>query len=506
MTTLNRNILSNVFVYLLILLSGVTLCTSVHAYDLEKQVEEYTLDNGLTVLVVERHFSPTVSLYIRFKAGAVDESSEHTGTAHFLEHMLFKGTPTIGTSNYQEEKKVLAALHNVIREFDREKRKGAMADTRKLDTLTAQLDTLQKEAKAYIRESEIDRLYTENGGANLNASTGYDLTSYHVNLPSNKIELWARIESDRMTHPVFREYFSERNVVIEERRQTIESRPDRKLMEQFLATAFMVHPYRRPIIGWASDMPFLNIDYMKHFFKTYHAPNNTVIAVVGDISAPDVHRLIVRYFGHIPPQELPPRAMSMEPPQEGERRVDYVADANPKVMIGYHKPTLPAFDDYVFDAMSTILSGGRTSRLYKTLVQEKGIARVVETINGFPAVRYPNLFVCAAQPRFPHTTGELEDALYDQIRALQEAPVHEKELEKAKNQMKADFLRRLASNAGLAGMLSYFEAVAGDFRYITNHINMIEKVTAADIQEAARHYLIPSNRTVATLTQKQDTQ
>ena len=243
MTTLNRKSLFKAFIYLLILLSGVTLCSPGRAYDLEKRVHEYTLDNGLTVLVVERHFSPTVSLYIRFKAGAVDESSEHTGTAHFLEHMLFKGTPTIGTSNYQEEKKVLAELHKVIRDLDREKRKGPTADTRKLDTLTTQLETLQKEAKAYIRESEIDRLYTENGGADLNASTGSDLTSYHVSLPSNKIELWARIESDRMIHPVFREYYSERNVVIEERRQTIESRPARKLMEQFLATAFMVHPY-----------------------------------------------------------------------------------------------------------------------------------------------------------------------------------------------------------------------------------------------------------------------
>ena len=263
----------------------VFLATSFNAfaYDLEKHVKEFTLANGLRILIVERHLSPTVSLYIRYKVGAVDEADGRTGTAHFLEHMLFKGTKTIGTKDYLKEKKLLAERDVTINALDFEKLMGDKGDKKKIAQLQYQLENIRKKAKTCVVENEIDRLYKENGGTDLNASTGYDLTTYHVSLPSNKIELWARIEADRMSNPVFREFYSEREVVMEERRQTIESDPERKLMELFLAGAFIVHPYRRPIIGWASDMPFLNIDYMESFFKTYHSPNNTVIAVVGDI-------------------------------------------------------------------------------------------------------------------------------------------------------------------------------------------------------------------------------
>lgn len=487
---------------LAVIISCITLASIAYAYDLEKRVQKFTLRNGLTVLIVERHVSPTVSCYIRYRVGAVDEDSEHTGTAHFLEHMLFKGTKTIGTKNYKKEKEILNKLHAVINSLDAERIKGEKGNKRKLEELNHQRESLEQEARKFIVENEIDRLYTENGGAAMNASTGYDVTTYLVNLPSNKIELWARIESDRMTNPVFREFYPERNVVIEERRQSVEARPERKLMEQFLATAFLVHHYRRPILGWASDMPFLNIDYMKYFFKTYHAPNNTVIAIVGDVLSGNVMKIIKKYFGSIPPQKIPLTHLSEEPAQNGERRIELVSDANPQMVIGYHKPPLPSHDDYVFDAIDTILSHGRTSRLYRILVQEKGIAQSINTGNGFPAARYPNLFIISAAPRFPHTNKELETAIYEEIETLKNEPVSREELTKAKNQIKADFLRGLSSNSGIANMLSYFEVIAGDYRYITNQIKIIDTITAEDIRKTANKYLTPENRTVATLVQK----
>jgi len=494
-----RIYLYKLIMILALALSCIALTKGAFAYDLERKVQEFTLENGLRVLIVERHFSPTVSFYIRYKVGAVDESSEHTGTAHFLEHMLFKGTRTIGTKNFEEEKKILNQINKVINALDIERMKGKEGNKSKIDELNRQLEALQKDSGKLIIKSEIDRLYTENGGADMNASTGYDLTSYHVSLPSNKVELWARIESDRMINPVFREFFSERNVVIEERKQTVESNPQRKLMEQFLATAFMVHPYRRPILGWASDMYYLNVDYLRNFFKTYHAPDNTVIAVVGDVSASELMKMIKKYFGGIPSQKKPVSHFSEEPVQQGERRVELVSDANPYMMIGYHKPTLPSFDDYVFDVIDTILSRGRTARLFKVLVEKKGIATSIDTANGFPGARCPNLFVFFATPRCPHINKELEDAIYEEIEKLKKEPVTARELEKAKNQMRADFLRRLSSNSGIANMLSYFEAVAGDYRYITNHINMIEKITAEDIMKVAKKYFNSENRTVASL-------
>jgi len=496
------------FTIVTIIVTVMTLCAAVSLnaaeYNLEERVHRHILENGLTVLIVERHLSPTLSCYIRYRVGAVDEDDGRTGTAHFLEHMLFKGTRTIGTTDYRAEEPILRERDAAINALDLEKLKGPAGDSDRIARLEEELALLQKREKEYIVENEIDRLYTVNGGVDLNASTGYDVTTYHVSLPSNRIELWARIEADRMNNPVFREFYSERKVVMEERRQTIESNPDRKLMELFLAASFAVHPYRRPIIGWSSDMPFLNIDYMKSFFRTYHAPNNTVIAIVGDVTPSRVMDTVRKYFGGIAYQEIPVKNIPVEPPQMGERRIDYVAEANPQVYIGYHKPTLPSFDDYAFDIIDTILSRGRTSRLFKAIVTEKGIATGVNTANGLPGARYPNLFAIFATPRKPFTTGDLEGAIYEELERLKQEPVGERELQKAKNRLRADFLRGLTSNSGLASTLSYYEVIAGDYHYITDHMEYMEKITPQDIMRVAQQYLTEENRTVATLVQKEN--
>ncbi|MEA1936383.1 MAG: pitrilysin family protein [Thermodesulfobacteriota bacterium] len=495
----NNRIISFIIIFLLI---SFGLTAKVHSYDLEKSVREFTLENGLKVLMLERHLSPTISLYIRHRAGAVDEISGRTGTAHLLEHMMFKGTKTIGTKNFKEEKQILDEIRRAGNALDMERAKGNTADKEKLKRLSQQLKNLQKRGKKWVVGNEIGRLYTENGGVSLNASTGQDLTTYHISLPSNKIELWARIESDRMTNPIFREFYSERDVVMEERKQTTESVPARKLMEQFLASAFIAHPYRRPVLGWASDMRFLNIDYTKEFFNAYYAPNNTVIAVVGDISPDVTIDIIKKYFGKIPGHKLPLSHITEEPEQKGERRIELAYDANPRITIGYHKPTLPSLDDYVFDVIDSILSRGRTSRLFKTLVEEKGIAESINTANGIPGARFSNLFTIFATPRYPHTTSELEDAIYKELEKLKMEPVTTRELEKIKNQLKADSIKGLNSNSGLASKLSYFEAVAGDFRYITRHIKVIEKITPEDIMRTAKKYFNQDNRTVAVLKRK----
>lgn len=487
-----------------ILISGNTLANTAYAYDLDKKVREYTLENGLRVLIVERHFSPTVSLYIRHKVGAVDESNDQTGAAHLLEHMLFKGTKTIGAKDFRREQPLLEKIRTIIKAIDAESMKGETADKKKLENLNQRLTSLQEEARNLFKENEIDRLYTENGGLDMNAYTGYDQTTYFVNLPSNKLELWARIESDRMVNPVFRDFYSERNVVIEERKQTVGSNPGRQLMEQFLATAFLVHPYRRPILGWESEMRFLDIDYLRDFFTAYHAPDNTIVAVAGDVNPDEVMQIIRKYFGPIPKQGTPVRHIPEEPKQSGERRIEFISDANPELIIGYHKPTLPAYDDYVFDIIDTILSRGRTSRLHKSLIEEKHIATRIDTSNGFPGARHPNLFVFFAAPRYPHTNDEIEKAVYEEIARLHNEPIPEYEIEKAKNQLKADFLRSLDSNKGLAGMLSYYEAIAGDYRYIANHLEIIDKIKADDIIRVAQKYLVNENRTVARLEKKND--
>lgn len=472
------------------------------SYELTKRVQSFTLKNGLRLLILERHLSPTVSIYIRYRAGAVDEADGKTGTAHLLEHMMFKGTKTIGTRNYSREVKIIRQIEQIGAAIDQEKMRGKAAERAILDRLTRQLTLLQKMHQHQTVSNEIDKLYSENGAVGLNASTGQDLTTYQVSIPANRIELWARIESDRMMNPVFREFYTERNVVMEERRQRSESDPDGKLLEHYLSTAFIAHPYRRPILGWPSDMRFLDLAYMRKFFRRTHAPNNTVIAIVGDVKFVDILKIVDKYFSHIPSQKLSSFPITEEPVQSGERRIEVLFAAEPKIITGYHKPSPPDYVDHVFDVIESILTHGRTSRLFKSLVEEKRLAESIQAINGLPGARYQNQFVIFATPRPPYTCRDLELAMDGEFERLKSEPVSSVELVKVKNQIRADFIRGLDSNAGLAGMLSYYEAMLGDYHYLTTYADIIDKITPYDILQAAQTYLTRENKTVAVLVRK----
>jgi predicted Zn-dependent peptidase len=485
---------------LALILLALWVCTgSAAAFDLEKRVIKTRLPNGLTVLMLERSFSPTVSLYIRHRVGAVDEVKGQSGAAHFLEHMMFKGTPTIGSKNYTAEKKLLSRIFRIGQTLDREKKKGEKGDQRRIERLSALLKHLQEAHRRYYIPNEIDRLYTENGGLNMNASTGQDVTTYFVNLPANKIELWARIESDRLLNPVFREFYTERDVILEERRQTTETSPDGKLFEAFLGAAYQVHPYGIPIIGLPEDLRFLSPQAIRTIHKKYLRAEHIVIAVVGDINPEKTLKLVTKYFGRIPRGSSQKNSIPAEPPQREERKVIVPFDANPSLIIGFHKPAPPSDDDYALDVLETILSKGRTSRLYAGLVSDKKIADSISVHNGMPAARFPTLFAIFARPRHPHTNAELRDAIFHELEAIRENPVSEQELAKAKNQMKMDYIRSLDSNAELASILSYYELLLGDYRYFSTYLSRINRISAQDIQKAAERYLVAENRTVALL-------
>ncbi|PKN70696.1 MAG: insulinase family protein [Deltaproteobacteria bacterium HGW-Deltaproteobacteria-12] len=475
-----------------------------YGFDLEKRVIKTKLKNGLTVLMLERHVSPTVSLYIRYRVGAADETEGETGAAHFLEHMMFKGTKTIGTKNYPREKKILVEIEKTGDALDKEKSRGQNADQQKIQALKATLSKLQAQHKKYFIPNEIDRLYTENGGLDMNASTGQDVTTYQVSLPANKIELWARIESDRLRNPVFREFYTERDVIMEERRQRVETDPHGKLYEQFLSTAFKIHPYGRPIIGRPADMINLKPASIKNMFQKYQAPDSIVIAVVGDIKPDNTLKLIEKYFGGIPPSQKIPAGIPAEPAQTEERRVVVNFDANPQLLIGYHKPTAPAYEDYVLDVLETILTKGRTSRLYNLLVTELGVAKSISAYNGTPGTRYPNLFMISAEPRFPHTNSQLEKIILREIDKIKSQPISTAELHKAKKHLRMGYIKSLDSNSQLASTLSYYEVLLGDYRYFANYLNTIEKVSPGDIQNAVKRYFSKENRTIAELNKKKD--
>ena len=483
----------------MILLAGPS-----YGLDLDKNVVRAKLKNGMTVLMLERHLSPTVSLFIRHRIGAVDEHNGESGAAHLLEHMMFKGTTSIGTKNFAAEKKILDEMEATGTKLDQEKQKGQQADPQRMEELSKSLKRLQDRHKKLFIPNEIDRLYTENGGLDMNASTGQDVTTYQVSLPANKIELWARIEADRLLNPVFREFYTERDVVMEERRQRVEADPEGKLYEQFMSTAYQSHPYGRPVIGWEKDVMNLSYASLRKIFAKYQDPKSIVIAVVGDIKPQETLMLIEKYFGQIPAGRENRDVISAEPQQTAERRVKVEFDASPMMIIGYHKPNAPAFEDYILDVLDTILTSGRTSRLFKKLVTDRQIAKSVTSMNGLPATRYPNLFTIFAQPRHPHTNSELEEMILQEIENIKTSPVTDEELNKAKNIIKTDYIKNLDSNSEIASMLTYYEILLGDYKYISEYPKIIDRVTAADIMKTARVYFSKTNRTIAVLEKKKD--
>jgi len=486
------------------LLLVIVFSSSAPGAGLEEKVREHTLKNGMKLLLVERHTSPTVAAWIRFKVGSADERSDERGIAHLLEHMLFKGTKTLGTRDYAREKPILDRIETTAQALMAEKLKRDKADPKKLEELSRELARLETEESRYVVKNEVSEIYAKNGGVNYNAFTGKDSTAYMVSLPSNKLELWAAVESDRLRNAVLREFYTERDVVMEERRRSYDTNPEGKLWESFLAAAFVAHPYGQPIIGWMSDIENLSRTEAESFLHRYYAPVNAIVAIVGDIDAEETIALVEKYFGSLPPGvPVPPVAVD-EPRQQGERRVEITDESEPQVMIGFHKPTLPHKDDYVFDVITMLLADGKNSRLFKKLVVEKQLATDVSAYSA-PGSRYANLFVISATPRSPHTVREVEEAVYGELERLKQEPVTPRELQQILNKLEADEVGAMTTNGGLAYRLTEYEAVAGTWRYITEHRGKVAKITPAEVSAAARAYLVPENRTVASIKKREAT-
>ncbi|MEZ4600400.1 MAG: pitrilysin family protein [Syntrophotaleaceae bacterium] len=464
---------------------------------LEEKVREHTFANGLKLLVVERPSAPIFTAYLTVGVGGVDEASSMRGMAHFLEHLRFKGTRTIGTTDFAKEKPLLDSIEEAGEALDR-MRLRKDADPAQIAELEKRLDELQERHRRFVIKDEFAGIYARHGGVGYNAFTSKDLTSYLISLPANKLELWAAIESDRMKNAVLREFYTERDVVMEERRRSYDTNPDGLLYENLIATAFTVHPYRNPVIGWPSDIANLTPDEAHWFMENYYMPTNTVIAIVGAVDFDKVVSVVGKYFGDIPPGTSVPEVTAVEPPQRGEKRIHVRFDSEPKLAMAFHKPTLPERADYVFDVIDQLLAQGRTSRLYQSLVIDKQLATSVSAY-GAPGFRYPNLFVINAVPRHPHTTGEVEAAITEELQKLAEEPVTEEELARVRNRLQVERLRLLKSNDGLAGQLTFYESVAGDWRYLVDYDKQIATVTPSEIMQVARRYLTPANRTVATV-------
>lgn len=461
-------------------------------------VTEITLDNGMRVLLLPRRGAPTVSFVMQFGVGGVNERLGTTGIAHLLEHMLFKGTETIGTTDVESEKALFLRMDDA---HQRVLQARGVGDEDAVRALVAEIAELEDEARTFVQSNEFHRILTQAGAQGLNATTTSESTMYFVELPSNRAELFFALEADRMTNPVFREFYSERDVVMEERRMRVETSAAGLLYEAHLGAAFTMHPYGVPVVGYMSDLESLSRPDVETYYRRFYGPNNAVLAMVGNFDPITAERWVRHYLSPIARGERPPPLLAVEPPQRGERRVEVEWDAQPQLRIGWHVPSSRHEDAPGLAILSAILTGGRTSRLHRRLVTEEKIAASVFTSMG-PGSRYPQLFQIDASPVSPASTADLEFAIYDEIADLARSGPTLEEVERVRNQIAAGTIRRIESNLGLAFQLADSESLFDDWRETFRSSALLQDVTPEDVRRVASEYLTAANRTVATLVRR----
>ena len=480
----------------------------------EVPVEKVVLDNGMTILLLPRPGDPNVAAGWVAKVGSVYERPGITGVAHLFEHMMFKGTATIGTRNIEQDLQLIAELDRVKADIRVEEsglleayRLGQIDDagdptlrTARHQELIERFDSLLEEQSELIIKEDFSRLYSGQGASGMNAGTSYDYTIYFVNVPANKLELWFWMESDRLLNPVFREFYSEREVVHEERRLRTDSTPTGKFQEQFDALFWQSSPYGWPVVGWPSDLEGITREEALAFFGLYYAPNNLTAALVGDFEPGEAKTLAERYFGRLQRGARPaPRPRTREMPQLSETRMHAYAETNPQVTIRYHSVPDGHVDEPALVVLGKILSG-RTGRLYRALVEEQEVA--TNASGGQSGFKFEGMFELRGTAKEGHTPEDVERALYAEVERLKTEPVEPRELQKVKNQNAASNFRQLRGNFFLMYQLLIRESFRG-WETINSDPPLYDAVTAADIMRVANRYFEPENRAVAIYYRKE---
>ncbi|RMH18576.1 MAG: insulinase family protein [Acidobacteria bacterium] len=470
------------------------------------EVEQITLDNGLRIFVLERPASPTFAAYYQFGVGGAMDPKGASGIAHLLEHMMFKGTRSIGTLDADKEAELIRRIselwHRLHRELDRQEDPFDPADPERIAALRQEIEKLTAEHKKLVLKNEYDELITRAGGVSLNASTNNDATNYFVQLPANQLETWFRLESERLLDPVFREFYSERDVVQEERRLRLDNSPSGKMFQTLQRLLYQAHPYGTPVIGWPHDIERLTREEAEAYFRTYYSPSNCIMVLAGDVEAERVESLARKYFGRWQRQELPRLQITAEPEQDGERRAVVEFNAEPQLMMGW--PTVPEGhpDQVALDVLGTILGGLWSSRLDKSLVQEARIA--ASAGSGHLTRKHGGFFFASATVREGHTAAEAEAAIEEEIRKIAAGGVSAEELERAKVSSEASRVRGLKSNLGQAFRIADAVFLAGDVGYVDDYAARLEAVTGEQVQAVAERYLIAKHKNVVELRKNED--
>ncbi|MDC0357639.1 insulinase family protein [Oligoflexia bacterium] len=457
---------------------------------LAKDVHYFTLKNGLRVILYRRAVAPVFAGVVSVRVGGVNEIPGQTGISHMLEHMAFKGTPFLGTKDYQREKELLKEVEELAAQFG-EQPKGTVEQRERWERLHAELNTIW-DSNAYFYQ------YNRRGAYHMNATTAKELTNYYVNLPRNAFEFWCWMESERFLNPVMRQFYKERDVIMEERRMNYEDRPTGKLYEKLLGIVYLSHPYRNPVIGYAADLKKLTATQVERFMKQYYVPSNMAIAVVGDVDPKRDLKVIERYFGRLPAGELPRHPTAVEPQQEGERQVTLKLESSPELALVYRKPQYPDPDDAPLALMLKILAGSNISPLYSKLVKQDQLAVNLSYFEA-PGAAYPNFVFFHIPAKNPHTNQELLRAFDKAVLQFKVQGVTEKQLATAKRSLSIEFLNGIRSNKSLALQLLSSELVYGDWKVFLEWYDQLARVTTSDVERVAKQYLVAENRTVGMI-------
>jgi len=467
--------------------------------EIQSHITSFTLKNGMTFVVMERHQAPVATFLTYADVGSVQEVKGITGLAHIFEHIAFKGSPAIGGKNYEEERLALDRVDQAFFALRDERRLGAKADPKKVKDLEAAFQAAQEGAGKFVVKNEYGDAIERTGGRDLNAGTGWDNTRYFFSLPSNSAELWFFLESEHFLRPVMREFYKEKDVVMEERRMRTESQPTGKLLEEAMHAAYKAHPYGEPVVGHMSDLLEITRPDAEAFFKKYYGPGNLVSVIVGDVDPKKMRDLAEAYFARIPGGPKPEPLRTVEPPQDAEHRVTLRLQAERLVLMAYHKPDMLHPDNAVYRALSGVLSEGRSSRLYTSLVRDQKIAVQAFGFPDLPGRKYPGLFTFVAATAPGHENSEAEKALDAEIERLKKEPVTAEELEGVKRRARAGLITGFGDNLQLANSLADYQALTGDWRNLFRQLDQLEAVTPADIQRVAKEIFTVNNRTIATI-------
>ncbi len=568
---------------LVVLLASAVGASAQTYLDLEGQIQEFTLDNGVHFIVLENHDVPVFSFQTFLNVGSANEIRGITGLSHILEHMAFKGTNEIGGNDKKKERKAMEAedaafdafkharlvlvpkieaaqikLDRMTRGLPKERQDkfqdvaSAMHDTgaeiavqdgqvviahnagteeEKIDNFDLNADEIElvnfylgeikpledefatleqafEDAKDAAREfvvtNEFGQIIEENGGNGLNAYTTTDVTVYHYNFPSNRLELWAYLEGSRMADPVLREFYTEKDgPVTEERRMRTDNNPMGRLLEVFQNQMFMANGYHHGTIGYMSDIQNVSRADCKAYFEEYYHGNNMVVALVGDVYLDDVKKYAKKYFSDIPSGKTS-MIETFEPEQLVEKRLIMTDPSQPLFAVGYHVENGMNPDWPVYEVIADVLGQGRTSRLNKSLVKEQNIAIVAQSFAGYPGTKYQSSLLVFAIPVKGKTGYDMEDAIFAEIDRIVEEGITADELAAVKQRTRANFIRGLRGNSGMAGQLASFQTYSGDWRNLFNQVDEIESVTLDDVQRVAAKIFVKSNRTVAIIETEED--